>query len=133
MHERHKLTLWRLLPVVLITVAAAFWFNDVQHGGPYVVRNLLPLVLLIGLSGLTLYRGHGSWFGTGKRLPLGLVGYAIPALGLSLYLHYAYSVNLNEMFTDATYPDQVFRYLPIYTSLAGGIGFAIGWIVGRNV
>ena len=25
-----------------------------------------------------------------------------------------------------------FRYLPVYTIVAGGIGFAIGWIVGRN-
>ena len=133
MREPQKLMLWRLLPVVLITTAAAFWFNDVQQGGPYVLRNFLPLALLVGLSGLTLYLGNGNWAGTGKRLPLGIVGFAIPALGLSLYLHYAYSVNLNEMFTDAAYPDQIFRYLPIYTTGAGGIGFAIGWIVGRNV
>jgi hypothetical protein len=66
-------------------------------------------------------------------LPLGVLGYAIPALGLAAYLHYAYSVNLNDMFTDAVYPDRVFRYLPFYTVVAGGIGFAIGWIVGRNV
>ncbi len=36
------------------------------------------------------------------------------------------------MFTDARFPDRVFRYLPLYTLVAGGIGFAIGWIVGRN-
>ncbi len=133
MREPQKFTLWRLLPVALIITAAAFWINDVQQGGPYVVRNLLPLALLVLLSGLTLYRGHGSWSGAGKRMPLGVIGYAIPAFGLSLYLHYAYSVNLNEMFTGAAYPDQVFRYLPIYTMGAGGIGFAIGWIVGRNI
>jgi len=128
-----NLTLWRLLPVILVSVAAAFWFNDVQHGGPYVIRNLIPLALLIVLSGLALYLGGGQWTGSGKRLPLGVAGYAIPALGLALYLHYAYSVNLNDMFTDAVHPDRVFRYLPVYTTVAGGIGFAIGWIVGRNV
>ena len=31
------------------------------------------------------------------------------------------------------FPDRVFYYLPYYTIVAGGIGFAIGWIVGRNV
>ena len=128
-----KFTLWRLLPVVLVSVAAAFWFNDVQQGGPYVLRNLVPLALLVLLSAGSLYRGGGRWSGSGKRLPLGVIGYAIPALGLALYLHYAYSVNLNDMFTDAAYPDRVFRYLPVYTTVAGGIGFAIGWIVGRNV
>lgn len=128
-----RYTAWRLLPVILISIAAGVWFNDVQAGGPHVQRNLLPLGLLIILSGVTLFRGGGRWAGSGKGFPLGLVGYAIPALGLSLYLHYAYSVNLNGMFTDATFPDRVFRYLPIYTLVAGGIGFAIGWIAGRNI
>lgn len=133
MNTRLHYTAWRLLPVILVTVSAGFWFYDVQAGGPYFLRNLFPLVLLLVLAGFTLYRGGGRWSGTGKRLPLGVIGYAIPALGLALYLHYAYSINLNEMFTDARYPDQVFRYLPVYTTVAGGIGFAIGWIVGRNV
>lgn len=128
-----RLFVLRLLPVVLVSLAAALWFNDVQQGGPYVMRNLLPLLLLVLLSALTLFYGEGRWGGTGKRLPLGVVGFSIPALGLTIYLHYAYSINLNDMFTDAVYPDRIFRYLPVYTIVAGGIGFAIGWIVGRNV
>jgi len=82
---------------------------------------------------IIVWRGGGSWTGRGWRWPLGLVGFAIPALGLSLYLHYAYSVNLNGMFDDAEQPTRVFRYLPAYTLVAGAIGFSIGWIVGRNV
>lgn len=128
-----KRLLWRLLPVVLVAAAAAFWFYDVQNGGPYVMRNLAPLVLLIILCAVVLYAGGGQWMGAGKRLPLGIIGFAIPALGLTAYLHYAYSINLNDMFTDAAYPNRVFRYLPVYTIGAGGIGFVIGWIVGRNV
>jgi hypothetical protein len=131
--NRFRSVVLRLLPVVLVSVAAALWFNEVQQGGPYVLRNLIPLALLVVLSALVLYLGNGQWGGSGKRLPLGILGYAIPALGLALYLHYAYSINLNDMFTDAAYPDRVFRYLPVYTIVAGGIGFAIGWIVGRNV
>ncbi len=128
-----KLTAWRLLPVILISTAAAFWFNDVEGGGPYVLRNLIPLAILVLLSGLVLLRSGGHWTGSGKRLPLGVIGYSIPALGLAIYLHYAYSVNLNDLFTDAAHPDRIFQYLPIYTTVAGGIGFTIGWIVGRNV
>jgi len=127
-----RLILWRLLPLLLITFAAAFWFNDVQGDSPYVVRNFIPLGLLVLLAAFTLYRGDGRWAGAGKRLPLGVAGFAIPALGLSVYLHYAYSVNLNGMFTDASHPYRIFQYLPIYTTVAGGIGFAIGWIIGRN-
>ncbi|MDH3532469.1 MAG: hypothetical protein OEO82_06025 [Gammaproteobacteria bacterium] len=123
----------RLLPVVLLTVAAGFWINAVEEGGPHVLRNLLPPVFTLLLALVTLWRGRGRWKGAGWRLPLGTAGFAIPALGLSLYLHYAYAVNLNGMFNDTTDPGQLFRFLPVYTTFAGGIGFAIGWIVGRNV
>jgi len=127
------LLLVRILPVVLVATAAALWFSDVQDDKQYLLFNLVPLAVLLLLSWLTLYRGGGTWSGSGYRMPLATLGFAIPALGLSLYLHFAYAVNLNGMFTDAAFPDRVFRYLPIYTLVAGGIGFAIGWIVGRNV
>lgn len=123
----------RLLPVLLVAVAAAFWFADVQQGGPWLARNLVPLAVLVVLSFLTLRLGGGRWSGAGMRMPLGTLGFAIPALGLTAYLHYAYSINLNDMFSDAEHPERVFRYLPAYTLVAGGIGFAIGWIAGRNV
>ena len=133
MKASHKFLVVRLLPVVLLVVAAAFWFVDVQEGGPWAARNLWPLAVLIVLAYLTLFKGGGRWSGAGWRMPLGTLGFAIPALGLSAYLHYAYAVNLNDMFSDAQFPDRVFRFLPLYTMVAGGIGFAIGWIAGRNV
>ncbi len=133
MGNRVRMAFVRMLPLLLLTVAAAAWFNDVQQGGPYVLRNLLPPAVLLLLAALTLWRGDGNWTGKGWRWPLGMLGFAIPALGLSLYLHYAYSVNLNGMFSDAEQPAQLFRFLPLYTIVAGGIGFSIGWIVGKNV
>jgi len=128
-----RLTLVRLLPLVLLVIATAVWINDVQDGGPYVLRNLVPPALLVVLAVIAVQRGGGTWSGSGWRLPLGVLGFAVPALGLSIYLHYAYSVNLNELFSGATNPQQLFRFLPVYTLVAGGIGFAIGWIVGKNV
>jgi len=128
-----RLALVRLLPLVLLVVAAAVWINDVQGSGPYVLRNLIPPAVILVLAAITLGHGEGRWTGSGWRLPLGTLGYAVPALGLSVYLHYAYSVNLNGLFTGATDPGQLFRFLPAYTLVAGGIGFAIGWIVGKNV
>lgn len=126
-------SLLRLVPVVLVIAAAGWWFAEVQDYGPWVLRNLLPLAVLVCLAWLTLRRGGGTWSGAGMRMPLGTLGFAIPALGLAAYLHYAYAVNLHDMFSDALFPERVFRYLPAYTLVAGGIGFAIGWIVGRNV
>ena len=133
MEAQEKRLVARLLPVLLVAVAAGLWFADVQNGGPWIGRNLAPLAVLVVLSYVTLRRGGGRWSGAGMRMPLGTLGFAIPALGLAAYLHYAYAVNLNDMFGGAEFPDRVFRYLPAYTLVAGGIGFAIGWIVGRNV
>lgn len=123
----------RLLPVVLVLIAVALWFNDVQGGGPYVWRNLIPPGVLLVFAVITLQRGKGTWTGSGWCWLLGTLGYAIPALGLSVYLHYAFAVNLNDLFADASRPEQLFRFLPVYTIGAGGIGFAIGWIVGKNI
>jgi hypothetical protein len=128
-----RLVLVRLLPVLLVTAAAMAYIADVEGPDAYVLRNAAPLILLVVLSAITLYRGGGSWTGAGWRWPLGTFGFAIPALGLSLYLHYAYSVNLDDLFGEAAQPQDLFRYLPLYTVVAGGVGFAIGWIVGRNV
>lgn len=133
MDRRGRLLVLKLLPVLLAILAAASWFAVVEQSGPYLVGNLVPLLVLLLLAFLTLYRGGGKWSGAGMRMPLGTLGFAVPALGLSLYLHFAYAVNLNDMFSESRFPVRVFRYLPVYTLVAGGIGFAIGWIVGRNV
>lgn len=128
-----RLLLVRLLPVALLVVAAGFWIHDVQDGGPWVFRNLVPPFVVLLLCFLTLRRGRGNWTAAGWRWPLATLGFAVPALGLSAYLHYAWSVELDNLFADASDPGQLFRFLPIYTLVAGGIGFAIGWIVGRKL
>jgi len=133
MPARLRLTIVRLLPLLLVTAAAAVWFANVQDGGPYVLRNLVPLAVMLLLATLTLWRGGGRWAGRGWQWPLGVVGFAIPAFGLSVYLHYAYAVNLDGIFDDAEQPVRLFRFLPAYTLVAGAIGFVIGWIVGRSV
>ena len=128
-----RLVAIRLLPVLLVLAAAGLWFHEVQEGGPYVLRNLVPLMIVVLLAFVALRRGAGHWTGSGWCWLLGTAGFAIPALGLSIYLHYAYLVDLNELFAAAEGPGQLFRFLPYYTSFAGAIGFAIGWIVGRNL
>ena len=127
----YKLILVRLLPVLFVVLAAVAWFSDVQDDSRYVLRNLVPPFTIVVLSAITLLRGNGRWTGAGWRLPLGTLGFAIPALGLAVYLHYAYAVNLDGLFDDGA--GQIFRFLPIYTFFAGIIGFSIGWIIGRNI
>jgi hypothetical protein len=133
MHVRPGLVIFRLLPVLFVTIAAMAYVAYVEGVDAYVGRNVTPMLMVIILSAVTLYNGGGSWTGAGWRWPLGTVGFAIPALGLSLYLHYGYAVDLEGVFDDAIYPQELFRFLPAYTMVAGALGFAIGWIAGRNV
>lgn len=127
------IVLVRILPVIFIAVAAIFYAAYVEGADSYAARNALPMILLVLLSAITVYKGNGRWTGSGWRWPLGTFGFAIPALGLSLYLHYGYSVDLHGMYSESVYPRELFRYLPVYTLFAGAIGFAIGWIAGRNI
>lgn len=123
----------RMLPVIFVLAAAMAYVLHVEGTDAYALRNVVPMLVLLLLAFTTLYRGGGRWAGAGWRWLLGTVGFAIPALGLSLYLHYGYANDLNGMYSEAIYPTELFRFLPLYTLLAGAIGFAIGWIAGRNV
>lgn len=124
---------FRLAPVAFLTLAAVAYVGHVEGGDAYFWRNTVPMLFVVVLAAVTLEKGGGTWTGAGWRWPLGTVGFAIPAVGLSLYLHYGYAVDLDGMYSGSVYPKEVFRYLPLYTTLAGAIGFAIGWIAGRNV
>ncbi|MDH4071943.1 MAG: hypothetical protein OEV41_02425 [Gammaproteobacteria bacterium] len=123
----------RLSPVLFLTFAAAVYVLKVEAGVAYPFRNLAPMLIVILLSVVTLAKGGGRWTGAGWQWLLGTLGYALPAIGLSIYLHYGYEADLNGMYSESIYPHELFRYLPYYTSFAGTIGFAIGWIAGKNV
>lgn len=127
------LLMFRLLPVLCVVAAAIAYVVHVEAGQAYVFRNVVPMLVVVLLAIAALWRGGGHWEGAGWRWPLATAGFAIPAVGLSLYLHYGYATDMNGMVSDAVFPEELFRYLPIYTMVAGGIGFAIGWIIGRNV
>jgi len=123
----------RLSPVLFTATAAIVYVLKIEAGFAYPLRNLVPVLSVIVLAAITLKQGGGTWTAAGWRWPLGTLGFAIPAVGLSIYLHYGYAIDMNGMFSESVYPQEVFRYLPFYTMFAGCIGFAIGWIAGRNV
>ena len=62
---------------------------------------------------------------------LGWLGFLVPALGLSGYLHLAFLNDWRGIASEAVTPALLFRFLPWYAGVAGGLGFGIGWIVGR--
>jgi len=124
---------WSLLPPVLLLAAAAVVILEAEDYGPHAPLNLLPPVLTLALLLYALSRAGWRWREAGWRWLLGIVGFAVPALGLSLYLHLGLMLDWGGMASRARTPELLFRFLPWYTAGAGAIGFAIGWIIGRNV
>lgn len=108
------------------------YVTHVEWPGPYVVVNLLPMLVAIVLAFVCLHLGGGRWSGAGLSWPLGTLGFALPAVGVSLYLHYGYATDRDGMVSEAITPTDLFLYLPLYALFAGATGFATGWIVGRN-
>ena len=121
------------MPVALIVAAAGLFIARAEDYGPDVGRNLVPLGVLLGLWTLALVRNRGAWLGSNRRWSLAALGYAVPALGLSLYLHAQWYYDVDGLASSALSPGLLFTFLPYYTGIAGVIGFAIGWIVGKNV
>lgn len=133
MRSATKLVFVRLSPVLLLVTAFSAYVVHVEGPHRYALLNVVPALVALALAAWTLVRGEGKWHGAGWHWPLATLGYAIPTLGLSLYLHQGWSVDRDGMASQASDPFALFRYLPLYTSFAGVIGFAIGWIIGRRV
>ncbi|HZX23053.1 MAG TPA: hypothetical protein VFF18_05920 [Woeseiaceae bacterium] len=124
---------WSLVPPVVLLVAAALVILEAEDYGPHAVPNLLPPALTLALLLYTLARAGWRWREADRRWLLGVAGFAVPALGLSLYLHLGLMLDWGGMASRARTPELLFRFLPYYTTGAGAIGFAIGWIIGRNL
>lgn len=119
-----------LLDVLCILATAAFvWL--IYRGNPTAcchARNALPLLVALAIYGFVSRRS-----GSKAKHWLAWVGFCIPALGLSTYLHLAFLLDWQQIATNAITPALLFQFLPIYVLFAGGIGAAIGWIVGRGI
>ena len=104
--------------------AVTWWANDTSccHA-----RNLVPMGLAWAFLVVLLvrYRRDPRYWGA-------WLGFLLPACGLTLYLHLGYALDWSGMRSAARTPALLFRFLPYYTLFAGGIGAAIGWIIGRN-
>ena len=54
------ITIIRMLPVLFVTVAAIAYAAYVEGAGAYALRNAIPMLLVIIISAVTLFRGAGQ-------------------------------------------------------------------------
>ena len=113
-----------ILLLFSVVVAAFAWLAAVANPtGAYVWHNVAPAgVAWLLLAWIVIARrGDARWW-------LGWIGFLVPSLGLSGYLHLAFLNDWQQIASQASTPSVLFRFLPWY---AGVIGFGIGWIIGR--
>lgn len=123
----------RLAAAVFVLAGVFAFILWVEGADGHAWRNGVPLLVMLLLAVTTLKKGGGTWTGSGWRWPLATLGFGIPSIGLSVYLHYGYLVDRGGMVSQSLFPELLFEFLPFYTLFAGAIGFAIGWIIGRNI
>ena len=123
----------RVLTLALPLAAAGVFIADVESGLDTVPRNLVPLAITLLLGVNALVRNGAGWWSPEPRWSLVMLGFAIPAVGLSLYLHVLWQFDIDGLRSGATQTRLLFAYLPLYTCVAGCIGAALGWIIGRGL
>lgn len=118
----------RLALIAFSVIVGAFaWLAAAANPtDQFVARNIAPAgAAWLLLAWIVLRRpADARWW-------LGWAGFLVPALGLSGYLHLAFLNDWQGIASAAVTPALLFRFLPWYAGFAGGIGFGIGWIVGR--
>lgn len=122
----------RLLTLALPLAAIVVFMREVQEPAIYLSRSILCMLLAFVLPAVALLRNGGNWLL--PKLPYALASwfFFFVVLGLNTYVHALWFYDVDAIRSAATQPAMLFRYLPFYTVLAGGIGFAIGWIIGVN-
>ncbi|MEM1261191.1 MAG: hypothetical protein AAGH76_02215 [Pseudomonadota bacterium] len=123
----------RLAIVVAPLAAAALYIADVERGLGTALRNIAPLFVVLLGALVTLWRNGGSWWQPETRWLLMTIGFAVPSVGLSLYLHHRWALDIDAVRSSARNPRLLFVWLPVLTVVSGAIGAALGRIVGRQL
>ncbi|MEO0575228.1 MAG: hypothetical protein AAF004_07175 [Pseudomonadota bacterium] len=125
-HRRRSRLILVIATALLLAVA---WVIVVANPtGQFIARNLS--VVLVAWCGLVIILAR---YADDLRWWLGWIGFLVPSCGLLVYLHGAFVYDWSSIASRAVTPALLFQYLPYYAVFAGGIGFSIGWIVGKNV
>ncbi len=106
---------------------------DTHPDGGYLLRNLFPIFASILLSLFVIRKNPQRDKLESLKWQFATIGFIIPTIGLSLYMHYGYEIDLYGMYSKSIWPIELFRFLPFYIIFSGIIGFSIGWIIGRNL
>ncbi|MEM8983060.1 MAG: hypothetical protein AAGC71_08545 [Pseudomonadota bacterium] len=123
----------RLTIVALPLLAVGAGIVVIEHGLGTSARNIAPLFIVLLGAAVALWRNNGRWWHPEARWILMTIGFAVPSVGLSLYLHYRWALDIDAVRTSARNVRLLFAWLPAYTLFAGAIGAALGHIVGRQL
>jgi ACR3 family arsenite efflux pump ArsB len=66
-----------------------------------------------------------------KRMA-GAIGFCLASIGLTVLMHVLWLLDWNKIATGSSTSALVFVFLPVYSLLSGGVGYLIGYFLGRK-
>ena len=109
---------------VLIVLGVFIYVAEGVAVNPFAIWNGLPLFISYELFN----RGRKD----GERSKIwGAVGFLVGSMALSIYVHLAWMFDWDKIKTGSSTAGLIFIFIPIYSLITGGIGYIIGWGIGR--
>ena len=112
------LLVWIVLCSVFIVIAEGVTINI------FTLWNLVPIVICYYLFRLAIKENRVALYG-------GAIGYTLLGVGLLLFIHAAWYFDLDGTSTGASTGGLIFIFIPICSCAFGGIGYGIGFFIGR--
>lgn len=111
----------KVLIPVLLALFVFIWFAEGVLLNPFAIWNAAPLVICPVLYARAVARSD-------RRQVWGALGFLLGSMAISMSFHIAWLLNLDEIRTGSSTSALVLLFIPIYACVAGGAGFAFGWL-----
>lgn len=110
--------------IILVALGVFIYVAEGVTINPFAVWNGLPLYVSYALykNGKKSESRAKSW---------GAVGFLVGGMALSGYIHLAWMFDWGELKNGSSTASLIFIFIPIYALITGGIGYFIGWGLGR--
>lgn len=114
------------LSALLVMVAQEFL-------NPFILWNWLPIAAAYFLAERLRQGKRQNGVTPPARRIGGVIGFALPATGLVVFTHLAWLYDWWATKTSSSTSALIFIFIPFYAMLLGGVGYGIGWLLGRLI
>ncbi len=111
---------------MLFICAALIYAAEGLIINPFAIWNSSPLMISF-ISFRSAIKNHS------KSELGGCMGFTLVSMALTLFFHGAWYFDWGETKTGSSTSGLIFIFIPIYALIVGGIGYVIGWFLGKGM